>query len=134
MNLETLSYWLCQFLTSFCVISPAHWPCTWPQKVIGHWVIAQSAPSCANLSKLDRISQLLCRHFVSVQLPVTGFDTLFKALENKWQLCRYAKRIRKRRSVLKSGGGCYFLSFMALLRMFYQIFTSYCKFIMSKAL
>ena len=42
--------------------------------------------------------------------------------------------IRKRRSVLKRGGGCYFLSFVALLSIFFQIFISYCKFIMSKAL
>jgi hypothetical protein len=87
-DLETLSYWLWQFLTSFCVISPARWPCTCRLRGIGHWVIAQSASSCANSSKLDRISQSLCRHFVSVQLPVTGFDISFKAVENKWRLCR----------------------------------------------
>jgi len=36
--------------------------------------------------------------------------------------------------VLKRGGGCWFLSFVALLRIFFQTFISYCKFIMSKAL
>ena len=44
------------------------------------------------------------------------------------------KSISKRRSVLKRGGRCYFLSFVALSRMIYQILISYCKFIMSKAL
>ena len=46
----------------------------------------------------------------------------------------YVYSRRKRRSVLKRGGGFYFLSFVALLRIFFQIFISYCKFIMSKAL
>ena len=71
------------------------------------------------------------KDFLPQTVPITSVLKNHVHLTMQW---KEPKRIRKRRSVLKSGGGCYFLSFMALLRMFYQIFTSYCKFIRSKAL